>query len=150
MPFIAAAALLLAAQSSAPAPPETPPAAHIIPGPFMLFFDWDSSEISPRSAEVLDYVISIYRTIPGTRILITGHTDRSGSAAANLRLSCRRAEQAKAYLTRHGIADALVTIGAFGEAHRYVETPDGRRDEKNRRVEISFGTWDRPRGRCGA
>ncbi len=46
-------------------------------------------------------------------MLITGHTDRIGSHAANQKLSEKRADAVKAYLTSKGAkADSLETMGA--------------------------------------
>jgi outer membrane protein OmpA-like peptidoglycan-associated protein len=147
MPLLAAVALLLAVPPPAPTAPEPPATIPIVTGPFMLFFDWDSSQLSPQSAAILDNVILAHGTRPEMPILIEGHADRSGPAAANLRLSRRRAERVEAYFTRRGIPAALTTITSFGEFRPLVPTDDGARERQNRRVEINFGPPKPPTGR---
>ena len=69
-------------------------------------------------------------------IIAVGHTDSIGSDAYNQRLSVRRAEAVKAYLTSKGIEANRVYTEGKGEAQPVADnkTKDGR--AKNRRVEI--------------
>ncbi|HAD86247.1 MAG TPA: hypothetical protein DCG48_02695, partial [Rhodospirillaceae bacterium] len=71
-----------------------------------------------------------------TRIETTGHADRSGTDAYNLRLSQRRAESVKAELNRLGIPSGEILTRWKGEREPLVQTPDGAREPQNRRVEI--------------
>jgi OOP family OmpA-OmpF porin len=70
------------------------------------------------------------------RIVVTGHTDLSGSVAYNQRLSERRAEAVRQALVREGLtAGAISTIGR-GKTQPLVPTADGVREPQNRRAEI--------------
>ena len=73
-----------------------------------------------------------------SRINLTGHADRAGSDAYNVRLSQRRAEAVKAELVRLGFNANDISVVAKGEADPLVPTADGVREPKNRRVEILF------------
>ncbi|HSF43871.1 MAG TPA: OmpA family protein, partial [Thermoanaerobaculia bacterium] len=68
---------------------------------------------------------------------LEGHTDAKGDDAYNQRLSLRRAEAVKGWLTqREGIAaDRLATRGA-GESRPVASNEDEAGRQKNRRVEV--------------
>ncbi|MEO5937708.1 MAG: OmpA family protein, partial [Sphingomonas sp.] len=121
-----------------PAPPP-PPVAVCSPGPFIVFFEWDKSDITPEAASILDNAISQYANCGNAQVMLAGHADRSGSAQYNVGLSQRRADAVKAYMVAHSIPDAVVTEQAFGESRPRVETADGVREVQNRRVEITYG-----------
>jgi OOP family OmpA-OmpF porin len=109
------------------------------PGPYIVFFDWDKSDITPEAASILDNAISNYANCQNTQVMLAGHADRSGSASYNVGLSQRRADSVKAYLSGRGISDGVISTEAFGESRPRVETADGVRELQNRRVEIMYG-----------
>jgi OmpA-OmpF porin, OOP family len=121
---------------AAPPPPPPPPA---VPGPFIIFFDFDKSNITPEAATILDNAAQAFQTTGQAQIVLAGHADRSGSDAYNQALSERRSAAAKAYLMNRGIADSAIATTAFGESRPLVQTADGVREAQNRRVEITFG-----------
>jgi len=106
--------------------------------PFIVFFDWDSAAITPPAAAILDNAARFYRELRNCAIVITGHTDRSGSETYNALLSRRRAESVGAYLRRRGLT-AEIRFEPFGEARPLVETPDGVHEPQNRRSELVVG-----------
>jgi len=108
-------------------------------GPFLVFFDWDKSDITPQAAAILDNAASAYATTGQASVMLAGHADRSGPADYNVGLSQRRAANVRSYLTGRGIPDGVITSEAFGESRPLVETADGVREPQNRRVEITFG-----------
>jgi OmpA-OmpF porin, OOP family len=119
-------------------PPPPPPPCE--PGPFLVFFDWDQSDIRPDAASVLDAVAAQYQTgrCP-TSVMLAGHADRSGSATYNVGLSERRNASVRAYLASRGVPDGSMSSEAFGEGRPLVDTADGVREQQNRRVEITYG-----------
>jgi len=122
---------------AAPLPP-CPPAA-VTPGPFLVFFDWDRSVITPEAAAILDRAADQYAATGQTSVTLAGHADKSGKADYNVALSQRRADAVKAYMTGKGVAAGVITTEAFGESRPLVDTADGVREPQNRRVEITFG-----------
>jgi flagellar motor protein MotB len=67
---------------------------------------------------------------------VTGHTDRAGSAAYNEAPSEQRAQAVGNELIRLGVpAGSVITIPA-GQDNPIVQTADGVREPRNRRVEI--------------
>ena len=71
----------------------------------------------------------------GRRILIAGHTDRTGSDAHNQRLSIARAQAVRDHFTRRGVPAEVLLVQGFG-AQRPIEGTDPA-DPANRRVVIS-------------
>ena len=122
-----------------PAEPPAPPVVPCTPGPYIVFFDWDKSDITPEAASILDNAVSAYQNCGNAQVMLAGHADRSGSATYNVGLSQRRADAVRAYLSSRGIADGQISTEAFGESRPRVETADGVRELLNRRVEVTYG-----------
>lgn len=122
-----------------PTPTPTAPVVVCTPGPYIVFFDWDKSDITPEAAGILDNAISNYQSCGNASVMLAGHADRSGSASYNVGLSQRRADGVKAYLTARGIPGGVIGTEAFGESQPRVATADGVRELQNRRVEVTYG-----------
>lgn len=135
---VVGAALLLGACNSPPpqaATPLPPPAAQA--PSFMVFFDWDRSNLSPQALNTIKQAADTYKTNGNAKITAIGHTDTSGPADYNMALSLRRANAVKAALVNDGVpATAIDTVGR-GEEGLLVQTGDGVREPQNRRVEIN-------------
>ena len=101
-----------------------------------LFFAWNRAQIKPTSFSILDEVVKFLNDNPSTNLRIEGHTDSSGNARHNHRLSQRRAESVKAYLTGKGVVRTRLTAKGFGPdvPLETNDSADGR--ERNRRVEF--------------
>ena len=124
----------------APPPPPPPPAAAVCsPGPYIVFFEWDKSDITPEAASILDNAVTAYGDCGQAQVMLAGHADKSGTPKYNLGLSQRRNDAVQGYLTSKGIPGGVITTKAFGEGAPRVETADGVRELQNRRVEISYG-----------
>lgn len=104
----------------------------------LIHFALDSSAIAEDSQPGLDEVARMLRMerLRERRLHIEGHTDATGPAEYNRRLSMRRAEAVARYLVeRHGIDPARLSVSGRGPD----EPLPGRdpRDALNRRVEFS-------------
>ena len=91
----------------------------------------------PVSNRVLDAVGQVLATYPSLRVEVGGHTDATGSATANQRLSAARAEAVRRFLLdRFPIAPERVTARGYGESRPVASNahPTGR--ALNRRVEF--------------
>ena len=136
-PWLLRAAL---AASALLAIPREAKAISCIAGPFIVFFERDEEALTAPARTVLDTVVKAYETCGiGGRVLLAGHSDRSGSSARNLSLSRQRAQRVRAYLAAHGVPVKAMIVVPFGESRPLVETPDGVQERSNRRVEITFG-----------
>lgn len=105
---------------------------------YLVFFDFDQSNINQGASSVVDTVVSEIRAQNIQSIRVVGHTDTSGSDAYNQRLSNRRAEAVKAQLVQMGIPAAAITTENRGESDLLVDTQDDIREPANRRAVITF------------
>jgi OOP family OmpA-OmpF porin len=121
--------------SEAAAPPPPAPAA-VTPPSFMVFFDWDRSDLSVQALATIKQAADAYRTKGNARVTATGHTDTSGPDDYNIALSLRRANTVKDALVRSGVPATAISVIGRGKAQPLVQTGDGVREPQNRRVEI--------------
>ncbi len=126
-----------------PPPPPPPPPPMVAPacnkGPYIVFFEWDESDITPEASTILNNAASAYANCGSAAIMLAGHADRSGSNQYNVGLSQRRADAVRSYMTARGVPDTRIATEAFGETMPRVPTADGVRELQNRRVEITYG-----------
>ncbi len=130
------------------APPPPPPAPVVVPPAptpartYLVFFDWDRSDLTARAREIVAEAAQASTHIQTTRIEVNGYTDNSAAHPGprgekyNLGLSNRRAQSVKAELIRDGVPANAIDIHGYGEAHPLVPTGPNTREPQNRRVEI--------------
>ena len=123
--------------------PPPPPAPEVTPAPaaqssrtYLVFFDWDRSDLTERARQVVAEAARATTRVQVTRIEVDGYTDTSGTARYNQGLSLRRARSVANELVRDGVPRQSITIQGYGETHLLVPTADGVREPQNRRVEI--------------
>jgi OOP family OmpA-OmpF porin len=116
------------------APPPPPPA--VAPPSFMVFFDWDRSNLSAQALNTIKQAAGAYKAKGNARITATGHTDTSGAPAYNMALSLRRANAVKDALVREGVPATAIAVVGRGEQGLLVQTGPNVREPQNRRVEI--------------
>jgi outer membrane protein OmpA-like peptidoglycan-associated protein len=130
------AMLSLQMRFAAAPPPPPPPPPVVAPPSFMVFFDWDRSNLSQQALATIGQAAAAFKAKGNARITATGHTDTSGPEAYNMALSLRRANAVKDALVRNGVPAQAITVIGRGEAGLLVQTADGVREPQNRRVEI--------------
>lgn len=95
-----------------PPPPPAPPAPRVptkVTFSADSLFDFDKSSIKPAGQQSLNKFATELRGTDFDVITVTGHTDRIGSHAYNLKLSTRRAEAVSTYLVKSaGIASEKI------------------------------------------
>lgn len=101
-----------------------------------IFFESGKAALKPEAVQILQATYYWMKLNPEVEIEIAGHTDNVGSKQFNLKLSKRRAEAIKDYLTFMGIDPRRIkTVGyGFSKPVASNKTPEGR--AKNRRVEF--------------
>lgn len=121
-----------------PVLPQTAASQTCSAAPHMVFFGPASDKLTPQAAAILSRVAMEAQACGAARVLISAHTDRKGSKAANLRLSRRVAASVRLYLTAMGVPDGAMTTEALGETRPLIETRDGVGEPRNRRAEITL------------
>ena len=101
-----------------------------------VLFDTGSAELRGSASNNLDKLASFLDQYPDQKVLIEGHTDNVGSADLNQRLSLRRAESVKQYLTRRGIASRRVSVSGQGLKQPVANNDTATGRQQNRRVEV--------------
>jgi outer membrane protein OmpA-like peptidoglycan-associated protein len=102
-----------------------------------ILFATGKADLRPESRPVLKEIASTLKDHADLKVVIEGHTDNVGTAAANLTLSEARAAAVKAALVADfGIAADRMTTRGLGDTQPAVAntTPEGR--AQNRRVVI--------------
>lgn len=105
---------------------------------FIVYFDWDKSDISPEAASILDQAITLLKNEPDAKILLSAHTDQSNNPSYAVALSERMANSVRAYLELHKIEATRVSSEAFGSSRPAVPLAPGTKEIRNRRVEIEI------------
>ncbi|MFZ5444789.1 MAG: OmpA family protein [Myxococcota bacterium] len=104
-----------------------------------VYFDTGKATIQKRSNALLDNVAAVLTSHPEISLVqVEGHTDNTGNADKNKKLSQDRADSVKAYLVKAGVADARLRAVGFGQDKpaQPNDTPAGR--DANRRVEFNL------------
>jgi OmpA-OmpF porin, OOP family len=103
-----------------------------------LHFATNSFEIDADSKELLKTrSVAILKANPDLRVRIDGHTDSSGSDAYNQKLSERRAEAVRKFLTDSGIAPSRLEARGYGESRPAAPNDTPANMRLNRRVEFT-------------
>ena len=105
---------------------------------YLVFFNWDSSQLGTGAASVLDAVAQEVSANPPSVVNVVGHADTSGATDYNQRLALKRANVVRDALVKRGVDASLISVDARGESDPMVQTPDNVREPANRRVNISF------------
>jgi outer membrane protein OmpA-like peptidoglycan-associated protein len=101
---------------------------------YRIYFDMDRSILLSEAFKTLQAVVAILKADNSLSVNITGHSDNSGTSAANLQLSAERANITKDYLLSYNVPAEKVTTLFFGDT----EPVDNTQQWRNRRVEITI------------
>ncbi len=105
---------------------------------YLIFFNWDSANLSAGAKNVIDAVAQEIAKNPPSQVNVTGHADTSGDAAYNKRLAFKRATAVRDALVERGVDAGILVVESHGEEDLLVETSDNVREPANRRVNITF------------
>lgn len=124
--------------SPPPAPAPAPAQASDRAIAFPINFSVNSSNILPESVPFLESIAGLMQKDTSMRLIVEGHTDKSGPAARNAVLSRERAYSVTNYLIDHYRIDPmrLMPVGkGFSEPLPGMEPTN----PKNRRVQFRIG-----------
>ena len=110
----------------------TPPAA----ATYTLQFLTGGATLTPQSQAELETILSAATSRPGGEIVITGHTDTTGTPEANDRISQERANALRELLVGRGFPTERIRAVGRGQRELLVQTGPGVDEPQNRRVSI--------------
>jgi OmpA-OmpF porin, OOP family len=128
-----------------PSPPPPPPPPPPAPPPppmvktFIVFFDFDKSNLTEKAQEVVSEAVKAAKTQGMVKVMVTGHTDTVGSDTYNQALSERRAQSVKDEMVREGLDGGTIAIEGKSFHDPLVPTGPGVREPQNRRAVIDLG-----------
>ena len=102
-------------------------------------FDTGAATIRSTSAPLLDGLVQIAGRCSRFKMSVEGHTDATGNAAANLKLSQARAGAVDKYLSERGVAAAQLVATGYGQTRPLDTSGTPTGNQRNRRIEINVG-----------
>jgi len=133
----------------APRPQPVPVAAAPIPEPAPVrtklqsitlgadaSFDTGKADLKSDGQAKLEQLVAKLKDVNFDAITITGHTDGVGTDVANQRLSLRRANAVKQYLSSHGIDATKIKTTGRGKTSPVADNKTAQGRARNRRVEV--------------
>ena len=101
-----------------------------------VLFEVGESELLPSAEQNLNDVIKLLESEPDKAIRIEGHTDSTGRAELNLRLSEARAKAVRDALIELGIDSSRLNAVGMGEDFPIATNQTGEGRARNRRVDV--------------
>ena len=107
-------------------------------GQRVVYFDFDSSNLTPEAQRVVEAHAQYLTSNPGMAVVLEGHADERGTREYNLALGERRSNAVSQIFQAMGVApDAIRTI-SYGEERPISMGQDESAWSLNRRVEILY------------
>ena len=106
---------------------------------YQIQFETGSAVIKPESYKLLDEILQSSVVAEGLKVGVYGHTDNTGNADANQKLSEDRANSVKSYLISKGLTSERIESKGFGPAKPIGNNSTAAGRAQNRRVQIVLG-----------
>lgn len=101
-----------------------------------IFFEPEKYELKDESASELGVIIKLMEKNPTLKIEIGGHTDNTGTAELNQKLSENRAKSVYNYLITHGVAADRLSYKGYAATKPVADNGTAEGKAKNRRTEF--------------
>ncbi len=108
----------------------------IMPG--NITFKTDSADINSSFYPVLNSVAKVLNKYSESTVLVSGHTDNTGTAEYNLNLSRDRAGSVATYLQGQGVKSSRFEVMGMGYSNPIASNSTATGRAQNRRVEIKI------------
>ncbi len=108
----------------------------IMPG--NITFKTDSADINSSFYPVLNSVAKVLNKYSNSTVMVSGHTDSTGSAEYNLNLSRERATSVASYLQGQGVKSSRFEVLGLGSSNPIASNDTAVGRAQNRRVEIKI------------
>ncbi|MEL6680519.1 MAG: OmpA family protein [Pseudomonadota bacterium] len=104
---------------------------------YTVYFGFDRSDLTTLGQATVDEASGV-ATAANAGVSLVGHTDTTGSVEYNQALSEQRAATVQSAMIANGVDAASITASGRSELDPAVDTGDGVREPRNRRVEITL------------
>jgi len=102
-----------------------------------ILFDSGMASFLPKVSSYLDAIVATMNEFPKATFAISGHTDTTGNAKMNDKLSQKRANAAMTYFVENGVDASRLTAKGYGSANAIDSNKTRAGRANNRRVEIT-------------
>ena len=102
-----------------------------------VHFDYDSSTVSERGRQELEYNVEVLNQNPDLKVQLEGHCDERGTAEYNLSLGAARARAVKDLLISYGLSASRLDTISYGKEVPLDPSHNEAAWAKNRRVHFS-------------
>jgi len=103
-----------------------------------IFFDIGKSTLRSESNAELDRLLKLMQDVPSLKIEIGGHTDNTGSASLNQKLSADRADAVVNYLKSKGVSAGRMNSKGYGDSVPVASNATESGRQQNRRTEFEI------------
>ncbi|WP_299015755.1 OmpA family protein [uncultured Polaribacter sp.] len=101
-----------------------------------ILFNIGKSSFKPGVTNKLNEIVKVMKNYPNANFVIEGHTDSTGSASTNSRISDRRAKAVRDYLVSNGISVSRLSAVGYGEDQPIASNKTRAGRAQNRRVVV--------------
>jgi outer membrane protein OmpA-like peptidoglycan-associated protein len=101
-----------------------------------VLFTTGRADLKPGATGNLDKLVAFLGKYPDRSVAIQGYTDSVGTEDFNQRLSERRADSVKSYLTGQGIGSTRLSALGKGRSDSVADNDSAAGRQQNRRVEV--------------
>ena len=105
---------------------------------YVVLFPLGKATLNSAAQATIASAKQEYDRTGSAHITVVGHTDTSGTASLNQRLSERRAQAVSDALVKLGVPQSAISESGVGESDLAVQTGPGVREAQNRRTEINI------------
>lgn len=103
-----------------------------------IFFDTGKATLRSESNAELERLVKLLKDVPSLKIELSGHTDNTGSATLNQKLSQERAQAVVNYLVSQGIDKSRLTAKGYGDTKPIASNSTAEGRQQNRRTEFEI------------
>jgi outer membrane protein OmpA-like peptidoglycan-associated protein len=101
-----------------------------------VLFASGKADIAPGAQRHIDKLAEFLNKNPNRNLLIEGHTDNTGGADLNIKLSQQRAEAVRDLLVSRGVSPQRITTRGYGPKYPLVSNDSAAGRQQNRRIDV--------------
>jgi len=106
--------------------------------PSGILFDVNKDEVKPSARDQIGKAAEVLVQYPDTYVTVEGHTDSTGGAEYNQKLSERRAARVRDLLGSRGVAASRLSVHGYGESDPIADNGTAEGRQANRRVQLEI------------